>query len=512
MSGLSMSNTDRNSPQAGAPNAERALLTPCMLAWLGASISILLLQKHSGGHALFCPVGAGCDAVLSSKYAVVGGIPLPWFGIAFYLILLAMFLSAYGAQSRESRVRLLGMGLWLSVMGASFSAALMFIQFRVLHAFCPLCTASALVVAALIFATARAEQIAGEADFAGRGFAAVALGIFALVPAALQTGSAVSTRSDVVAVVDGQTFTRAQMEEDLGASLQTLRSSTYALEFDWVRRKVDAVLLAAETKKTGADSTAKLAARMSEVKPAAQGEIDARLSSKGLPRNAENLAQVSEELLAENRERVRVEYFGELAQGHRVAVLLKPPGITTLRIDLASAKVSGPRDAKVQLVVFSDFQCHFCRELASVLKRARTEFPNDVLVAYRYFPIEEHERALPAAVAAECASDQGAFWEFHDRLYASGDLSDAALVSIADALGLDQGRFLECWNSGRARAIVEASRADAVASGLAGAPSLFLNGKLIGGMIDYEHLAARIKKELSDSSRSANAAKENPAP
>ena len=505
-----MSNPDRNSPQADVPKVERALLTPCVLAWLGASISILLLQKHSGGHALFCPVGAGCDAVLSSKYAVVAGIPLPWFGIAFYLTMLTVFLCAFGVKSRQSRARLLGAGLWLSVMGASFSAGLMFIQFRVLHAFCPLCTASALVVAAIVFATSRAERIAGDADFAGRGFAAMALGIFALVPAVLQTMSAISSHRDVVAVVDGQTFTRAQMEEDLGASLQPLQRSMQSLEFEWVRRKVDESLLAVETKRSGADAAAVLAARVSAVKAATEGEIDARLSSKGLPRNAENVARVSDELLAENRGRMRDEYLGELAKKHRVDVFLKPPGITTLQIDLASAKVSGPHDARVQLVVFSDFQCPFCRDLASVLKRVRTEFPNDVMVAYRYFPIEEHERALPAAVAAECASEQGAFWEYHDRLYAGADFSDAALVSIAGALGLDQARFLECRNSGRARAVVEASRADAVASGLAGAPSLFLNGKLIGGMIDYEHLAARIKEGLRASTGSANAAKEGP--
>ena len=503
-----MASTDQDFPHASAPafpSAERALLAPCVLAWVGTSIAILLLQKHSGGHALFCPAGAGCDAVLSSKYSAVMGVPLPWFGIAFYLTLLAMCLCAYGMQSRRARVRLLGAVLWLSVMGASFSAALMFIQFRVLHAFCPLCTASALTVAALVFAAARAERIAAEADFAGRGFAALALGIFALVPAALQTAPAISTHGEVLATVDGRTFTRAQMEEDLGASLQPLQRSMYALESDWVRRKVDGALLAAETKRSGADAAASLAARMSAVKPATDGEIDTRLSSKGLPRNAENVARVAEELLVENRERARDEYMGELAKGRRVDVFLKPPRVTELQIDLASAKVSGPRDAKVRLVVFSDFQCHFCRELAPVLKRARKEFPNDVMVAYRYFPIEEHERALPAAVAAECASEQGAFWEYHDRLYAGGDLSDAALASIAGALGLDQGRFMECRNSGRARAAVEASRADAAASGLEGTPALFFNGKRIGGMIDYGHLAARIKEALRASAGPADA-------
>ena len=428
------------------------------------------------------------------------GIPLPWLGIGFYLTLLLLSLCAYGAVSRQSRARLLGAVLWLSVMGVSFSAVLMFIQFRVLHAFCPLCTASAVVVASLVYAVSRAERIAADADFSGRGNAALALGVFAMIPGALQTISATSTRTDVLASVDGHTFTRAQMEEEMGVSLFPLQRSIYSIEYEWVKKKVDATLLAGESKRTGADAEALLAARVNVVKPAADAEIDARLAAKGLTRNAETVKQVADEILAENREQARVEYLGELAKGHRVEVFLKPPSVTALRIDLASAKVIGTRDAKVQLVVFSDFQCHFCAELASVLKRARNEFPNDVLIAYRYFPIEEHERAVPAAVAAECAAEQGAFWEYHDQLYADGDLSDAALASIAGALGLDQGRFAECRTSGRARAAVEASRADAVANGLEGTPALFLNGRMIGGMIDYAKLTARIKEELRASS------------
>ena len=197
-------------------------------------------------------------------------------------------------------------------------------------------------------------------------------------------------------------------------------------------------------------------------------------------------------------------YMEGLARGHRIEVLLEQPKVRALKIDLATAKVSGPRDAKVQLVVFSDFQCQFCRELSAVLKRIRVDFADEVMLAYRYFPVESHPRAVPAAIAAECAAEQGAFWEYHDRLYSDGsDMSDARLMAIAEALKLDQGKFLECRNSERARGTVEMSRSDAIKSGLEGAPALFLNGKLISGKIDYERLAARIRDELHGTGGSA---------
>ena len=66
----------------------------------------------------------------------------------------------------------------------------------------------------------------------------------------------------------------------------------------------------------------------------------------------------------------------------------------------------------------------------------------------------------------------------------------------AVALGLDQQRFVECRSSGRAQSVVEASRDDAIASGLEGTPALFLNGKRIGGMIGYEQLSKKIRDAL----------------
>ena len=489
-----MANIERTFSQADVSGrSEWTFLMPCMLAWFGMSISILLLKRHAGTPTLFCPVRAGCDSVLSSKYSAVMGIPLPWFGIAFYGMLLGLFLAAYGF----GRVRLFGVAVWLSVMGASFSAVLMFIQFTVLHAFCPLCTASAVIVTALIFASAKAEKIATTATFKGRGPGALALAVFAVIPAVLQLISGIPEPDEVLAAVDGQTFTRRQMEEEVGASLQPLQQSMYALEFEWVRGKVDGALMAAEAAKTRTNVAETLAARMATVKPIAQSEIDGHLARNAMALTPENIKKVADDLLAEAREKMRVAYMEELARGHQIEVLLKQPTVKSLKIDLATAKISGPPDAKVQLVVFSDFQCHFCTELSFVLKRVRAEFPNDVLLAYRYFPVESHERAIPAAIAAECAAEQGAFWKYHDELYAAGgDLSDSALTSIAGKLGLDQPRFLECQRSGRARAVVEANRADAIASGLEGAPALFLNGKMIGGMIDYEHLSGKIRAAL----------------
>jgi protein-disulfide isomerase/uncharacterized membrane protein len=441
------------------PNSspETAILLSLALTFLGATISFLLVKIHAGAQTLFCPSSGGCEAVLGSKYSTFAGIPLPWMGVASYLALLGFLLLALGTRIIRVRVASLGITLWLAVAGASFSSVLMFLQFFVLRGFCPLCTVSAGVMALLVFTIARADKNAGYAGFTGRSASAFALGCIVLISVTFEISSVLTAGDEVLAVVDGRKFTRTQMEKEIGESLEARQRSIYQLEFDWIRKKVDESLLSNEAQARGTNVEQLLATQ---------------------PGNHEQLLE-------------------ELAKRHRVQVLLRAPKVRSLQIDLSSAKLAGPKNAPIQLVVFSDFQCRFCSDLAGVLKRIRAEFPEKVLVAYRYFPIEAHDRAMAAAIAAECAAEQGKFWEYHDGLFAEhGDLSDSTLSSLAKAVGLDPERFGQCQNSAHARQVVETSRQEAVAFGLEGAPIIALNGRIIGGTVAYEKLRAEVLEVL----------------
>jgi protein-disulfide isomerase len=82
--------------------------------------------------------------------------------------------------------------------------------------------------------------------------------------------------------------------------------------------------------------------------------------------------------------------------------------------------VMGPRGARVTIVEFSDFQCPFCGQAAQALQGVRERYP-DVAIVYRHLPLEAHPHAFAAAVASECAAEQGAFQAFHDHLFAHQD-------------------------------------------------------------------------------------------
>lgn len=87
------------------------------------------------------------------------------------------------------------------------------------------------------------------------------------------------------------------------------------------------------------------------------------------------------------------------------------------QISVGNSSVRGKSDAPVMIVEFSDFQCPFCSRVHPTVKQVIKEYGDKVALVYKHFPLNSiHPRAQKAAEAAECAKDQGKFWEFHDQL------------------------------------------------------------------------------------------------
>jgi protein-disulfide isomerase len=119
---------------------------------------------------------------------------------------------------------------------------------------------------------------------------------------------------------------------------------------------------------------------------------------------------------------------------------------------------------------------------------------------YRDYPFRSPE-SVRAAEAAACASDQGAYWRYHDTLFlnqsAPNGFSDARLKQVAETLGLDTGAFNSCLDSGEKRKAVEQSIADAQAQGIDSTPTLFINGSEIAEWYDFNAVKQAIDAELA---------------
>lgn len=168
----------------------------------------------------------------------------------------------------------------------------------------------------------------------------------------------------------------------------------------------------------------------------------------------------------------------------------------------------GKADAKVTIIEFSDFQCPFCRRLwKDTLPKIKAEYidAGKVMFVYRDFPLSFHAGAQKAAEAAECAEDQGKFWEMHDKIFAEQDKQGTGTIQfgIADLkkwarqIGLNTQQFNDCLDSDKYKAEVEKDFADGSAAGVTGTPNTFVNGIKVNGAQPYENFKKIIDEELA---------------
>ncbi len=159
----------------------------------------------------------------------------------------------------------------------------------------------------------------------------------------------------------------------------------------------------------------------------------------------------------------------------------------------------GPADAPITIVEFSDYQCPYCRSwYYQTFDQLMANYPNQIRFVYRDLPLPMHSEAIPAAEAAHCAGEQGAYWKFHDALF-SGQytLGRAAYEQYATDLGLDTSAFTTCLDDHRFQADVKASAVEAARVGLNGTPSFVINGRILIGALPFEDFKAIIDEELA---------------
>ncbi len=165
-------------------------------------------------------------------------------------------------------------------------------------------------------------------------------------------------------------------------------------------------------------------------------------------------------------------------------------------VDPVYDRIRGPKDAEHTLVLYTDYECPHCRELAPELQTVLDRVGDAVRLVVRQLPLEEvHPGSTLAAEAALSAASMGRFWEMHDRLLshpAGDDLGPADLLRVAAEIGLDPDRVADDLRHGVRTPAVQAEVDGAARSGVPGTPALFLDGELLDGSYDAETLLERL--------------------
>ncbi|MEO5816387.1 MAG: thioredoxin domain-containing protein [Gemmatimonadaceae bacterium] len=148
----------------------------------------------------------------------------------------------------------------------------------------------------------------------------------------------------------------------------------------------------------------------------------------------------------------------------------------------------GPATAPVTIVEFTDYECPYCQEyFIKTLPLVFAQYGDRVRYVIMNLPIPQlHPDALGAAEAAECAADQGHFWEYHDRLFVESGLNRATLGDIAAQVHLDSAVFARCVDTRATAERVRGHVAQAKSLGVNSTPTFIINGRIFHGAYPFD--------------------------
>jgi protein-disulfide isomerase len=182
---------------------------------------------------------------------------------------------------------------------------------------------------------------------------------------------------------------------------------------------------------------------------------------------------------------------------------IQPGKFLTLPSIGADDSQAGPADAKVKMIIFSDFQCPYCASFYTQdVKKAMIDYKDKVQFVFKEVPLSIHDKAVPAAMAAECANEQGKFWEMADKLYTDQKTWSAAKTFNATPYasmiaGLNLAQFNQCVSSNKFQDKINADNQMAQEFGISGTPAFFVNDQFFGGVVQYDQLKAAIDAQLA---------------
>ena len=319
----------------------------------------------------------------------------------------------------------------------------------------------------------------------------------------LPVASQTPRKSELLAEVEGEAITAEEVENALGAPLAKLQEEIHNMKRQKLETLIGEKLLSREAAKRGISVRALLGAEVTaKVGLVTEQEIEtfyqankARLHGEEASLREQIRAKLQDQKVASQR----VAFIKYLRSQAKVVLHLSAPTVFRAAVSGEGAPFRGPADAPVTIVEFSDFHCPYCKKVEPVLSQLLSRYGDKVKLVYRNFPIDSlHPMARKAAEAGQCANEQGKFWAYHNKLYASGpDASPGKLRALAGEVGLDLSAFELCLSTRKYQATVEKDVEDGTRLGVTGTPGFFINGRMLSGAQPLENFVRVIDQELA---------------
>lgn len=302
----------------------------------------------------------------------------------------------------------------------------------------------------------------------------------------------------IAAVVNGRNIMLEELDNAMISEIFGLEQQIYSLRKAALENLVSKITLEGEARRKGIaveELRRQLTAGKVEISTAQVEEVYSENASAFAAMSPDEAKErLRLDLESQARMKLYRDALAALKKNSTIDIRLKEPRLPVL--DDGRSPTLGTKEAIVTIFEFSDFQCPYCRQSQSALKKIMQSHAQNLKLVFKHFPLEIHSEAFAAAQAAYCAGEQGSFWKYHDALFALDRFSPEIFKKKASDFNLDMPRFSACMDSEASRTAILADIREAKRLGINSTPTFIINGRLFRGVSTFEDFQAVIEHEL----------------
>ena len=320
--------------------------------------------------------------------------------------------------------------------------------------------------------------------------------------AAKQADSQVDNRA--AAIIDNQIITNQQVIDSIEEKLYEAEMKVYQLKLNQLKSMLLNRLIKSHPFSQGMKPQDFLNQHVIKNPTASEKEIEQFIKTNRIPVekiNAELKEKVAGYIKNKKAQAAISKWFAVQSKELGVLINLVKPQRLKYEVPIGDAPVLGNKNARITIVEYSDFQCPYCAKAEDTIKQLFKNYPGQIKLVYKNFPLGFHGEAFIAAEAGLCAREQSDayFWQLHDRMFA--DPRGLKLVGLKDKatqLGLNVQQFEKCIQDKKYASSVNQDISEGRKLGVNSTPIFFINGIIVKGSKPYADFAKIIDEELAD--------------
>jgi len=459
------------------------------LSLLGFLDALYLLTRYTDQS--IC-LGSGCGAVLSSSFSTIFYLPLSLLGVIYFFSLIILI---YDFQKSSSKASFL-LTVWSS-LGLLVSLYLTYLQWAVIESWCTYCLFSLIVnvfvffllIYFKVFTCVFSWQVLRSPFIKLVQSSLFILFIYFSVYF-YQNQSGAKGSQTIAATINGQSFYLSDIDQQLDSQFAQKKVEIYNQRLAVLEK----FLLEEEAMKQSL-TVQQLSKQLIEQNPATitDGDIMAFYEKHKHRFNDAPLESLRTDihyaLSYKHTQHVIKSYISDLKNKYQFLNYLPRDFKVQVNENSIDSIYLGEKDARLTIDFFYDYECFHCKTMYSRLLSFQSEFPKDVSVSFRQYPLKTHPGAYRKSLAAICAAKQDQFFSYSNALFQSLDpLSEVQLVELANNLSLNQDQFSKCLKSKRVEQQVDFDLKEVNRLNLSGTPTLFLNQSYFSGVLSRDQL------------------------